>query len=123
MTRVCDVSRSGDGRDNATAGALFMEVTRTEGEGLMMGSANLIGDIIQFRLNTAPADMQAMFDDVVLIEGLYQLRDYCEQNKLSGHLMMGCLLAKVFCKHCTTLSNIVNYFQHLLHAWPKQNIK
>ena len=52
-----------------------------------------------------------------------QLRVYCEQNKLSGHLMMGCLLAKVFCKHCTTLSNIVNYFQHLLHAWPKQNIK
>ena len=44
MTRVCDVSRSGDGRDNARAGALFMEVTRTEGEGLMMGSANLIGD-------------------------------------------------------------------------------
>ena len=82
-----------------------MEVTRTEGEGLMMGSANLIGDIIQFRLNTAPADMQAMSDDIVLREGLYQLRDYCEQNKLSGHLMMGCLLAKVFCKNCTKLSN------------------
>ena len=70
MTRVCDVSRCGDGRDNAGAGALFMEVTRTEGEGLVMGSANLIGDIIQFRLNTAPADMQAMFDDTVLREGL-----------------------------------------------------
>ena len=78
MTRVCDVSRCGDGRDNARAGALFMEVTRTEGEGLMMGSANLIGDIIQFRLNTAPADMQAMFHDAVIREGLYKVRNYFE---------------------------------------------
>ena len=61
-----DVSRR-DGRDNARAGALFMEVTRTEGEGLMMGSANLIGDIIQFRLNTAPADMQAMSDALMIL--------------------------------------------------------
>ena len=75
MTRVCDVSRSGDGRDNARAGALFMEVTRTEGEGLMMGSANLIGDIIQFRLNTAPADMQAMSE---LSDEKRRECDYCE---------------------------------------------